>query len=153
MSKRFQKAAFLRGLFSFALARPPQQRLVSLAVTAFIQEDTMFDDTLNSSWDERSRRGLTALTSFGLQALLGALLLVLPLLRPMGLPSLRQLSPPVSLGQPLGEAPAGRTQASGNAAASSRVAITLRMPVRNPSDIPVAGDDGPPTVGLSGPSL
>jgi protein TonB len=113
----------------------------------------VFTNTLHSSWDERSRRGLTALTSFGLQALLGALLLVLPLLRPMGLPSLRQLSPPVSLGQPLGEAPAGRTQASGNAAASSRVAITLRMPVRNPSDIPVAGDDGPPTVGLSGPSL
>ena len=29
----------------------------------------MFDDTLDSSWDERSRRGLTTLTSFGLQAL------------------------------------------------------------------------------------
>jgi protein TonB len=113
----------------------------------------MFTNTLNSSWDERSRRGLTALTSFGLQALLGALLLVLPLLRPMGLPSLRQLSPPVSLGQPLGEAPAARTQATGTAAASSPVAITLRMPVRNPSDIPVASDDGPPTVGPSGPSL
>jgi hypothetical protein len=44
----------------------------------------MFDDTLNSSWDERSRRGLTTLTSFGLQALAVGLLLVLPLLRPTG---------------------------------------------------------------------
>ena len=114
----------------------------------------MFTNTLNSSWDERSRRGLTALTSLGFEALLGASLLVLPLLRPMGLPSLRKLSPPVSLGQPLGEAPAARMQASGNAASSSTpVAITLRMPVRNPSDIPVASDDGPPTVGPSGPSL
>jgi len=113
----------------------------------------MFANTLNSSWDERSRRGLTALISFGLEALLGALLLVLPLLRPMRLPSLRQLSPPVSLGQPLGQAPAARMRASGTTASSSPVAITLRMPVRNPSDIPVAGDDGPPTVGPSGPSL
>ena len=113
----------------------------------------MFTNTLNSSWDERSRRGLTALTSFGLQALLGALFLVLPLLRPMGLPSLRQLSPPVSLGQPLGEAPAARMQARGNTVSSNPVAITLRMPVRNPSDIPVASDDGPPTVGPSGPNL
>jgi protein TonB len=113
----------------------------------------VFTNTLHSSWDERSRRGWMALTSFGLQALLGALLLVLPLLRPMGLPSLRQLSPPVRLGQPLGEAPAARTQASGNAAAPSPLAITLRTPVRNPSDIPVAGDDGPPTVGPSGLSL
>jgi len=44
-------------------------------------------------------------------------------------------------------------RASGTTASSSPVAITLRMPVRNPSDIPVAGDDGPPTVGPSGPSL
>jgi hypothetical protein len=57
----------------------------------------MFDDTLSSSWDERSRRRLTTLTSFGLQALVVAVLLVLPLLRPMGLPLLRQLSTPVSV--------------------------------------------------------
>ena len=77
----------------------------------------MFTSTLNSSWDERSRRGLTTLTSFGMQALVGGVLLVLPLLRPAGLPSLRPLSTPVSLGQPLEEAPAVRTHASGNAAA------------------------------------
>ena len=36
----------------------------------------MFDDTLNSSWDDRSRHGLTTLTSFGLQALAVGVLLV-----------------------------------------------------------------------------
>src|ERR1700733_15596968 len=108
----------------------------------------MFTNTLDSSWDERSRRGLTALTSFGLQVLVGALLLVLPLLRPLGLPSLRQLSPPVSLGQPLEEAPAARMRSSGNTdAPTNPVAITLRMPVRNPSGIPDPSVDGPPTVG------
>jgi len=114
----------------------------------------MFTSTLTSSWDERSRRGLTTLTSFGVQALVGGALLVLPLLRPAGLPSMRPLSTPVSLGQPLGEPVTIRAHASGNATAPSNpAAITLRMPTRIPSSIPTAGDDGPPTVGQSGPYI
>jgi periplasmic protein TonB len=114
----------------------------------------MFATSLASSWDERSRRGLTALTSFGLQALVGGILLLIPLLRPMGLPSLRQLSPPVSLGSPMEEAPAITTHASGNAAApNNAAAITLRMPTRIPSTIPTDGDDGPPSVAQSGPYI
>jgi periplasmic protein TonB len=114
----------------------------------------MFDDTLNSSWDERSRRGLTTLTSFGLQALTVGALLVLPLLRPAGLPSYRQLSTPISLGQPLAEAPAARTRAGANAAAPSTPAeIFLRPSRRFPIDRPAAGDDGPPQVGVSGPYI
>ena len=114
----------------------------------------MFATTLNSPWDERSRRGLTTLTSLGLQALAVGLLLVLPLLRPMGLPSLRQLSPPVSLGSAVEEAPAARTHASGNAAAPiNAAAITLRMPARIPSSIPTDDDEGPPTVAQSGPYI
>lgn len=58
----------------------------------------MFSTTLTSSWDERSRRGFTTLTSFGLQALAVSILLVVPLLRPTGLPLFRPLSAPVSLG-------------------------------------------------------
>ena len=56
----------------------------------------MFETSLNSSWDERSRRGITALTSFGLQALAVAVLLIIPLLRPAGLPLFHSLSTPVS---------------------------------------------------------
>jgi len=112
----------------------------------------MFDDTLNSSWDERSRRGLTTLTSFGLQALAVGLLLVLPLLRPTGLPLFRQLSTPVSIGQPLAEAPAVRTHAgSNNAPPSNPAAIILRPSPRFPIGMPAARDDGPPQLGPSGP--
>jgi protein TonB len=114
----------------------------------------MFDDALNSSWDERSRRGLTALTSFGLQALAVGVLLVLPLLRPAGLPLFRALSTPVSLGKPLGEPPAPRVRAGTNTLAPSNPRdITLRMPTRIPSSIPVTNEEGPPAIGTSGPYI
>ena len=112
----------------------------------------MFDDTLNSSWDERSRRGWTALTSFGLQALAVAVLLVLPLLRPAGLPLFRQLSTPVSMGQPLADAPAVRTHAGTNTAAPSiSPVIILRPSSHFPTGRPAsANEDSGPPVG-SGP--
>jgi protein TonB len=114
----------------------------------------MFDDTLNSSWNERSRRGLTALTSFGLQALVVGVLLMLPLLRPTGLPMLRQLSTPVSLGEPLAEAPAARTHASGNTAAPVNPAeIILPTPTQIPHGIPSSGDDAPSSGGAPGPYI
>jgi periplasmic protein TonB len=112
----------------------------------------MFEDTLNSSWDERSRRGLTTLTSFGLQALAAGVLLLLPLLRPAGLPLFRQLSTPVSMGQPLADAPAVRTHAGANTAARSSVSIFLRPSPRFRTDMSPASDDGPP-VAPSGPYL
>lgn len=114
----------------------------------------MFDDTLNSSWDERSRRGLTTLTSFGLQALAVGVLLVLPLLRPTGLPLLRLLSTPVSLGKPLGEPPAASVHAGANTAPrSTALDLTLRMPRRIPNGIPTMSDDGPPQITGIGSSI
>jgi periplasmic protein TonB len=113
----------------------------------------MFNDTLNASWDERSRRGVTTLTSFGLQALAVAVLLVLPLLRPTGLPLLRQLSTPVSIGQPLADAPAIRTHAGANAAApSSTSVIILRPSTRFQTGTPATGDDAGQIAG-SGPLI
>jgi hypothetical protein len=79
----------------------------------------MFDDTLDSSWGERSRRGITTLTSFGLQALAVGALLILPLFRPTGFPLLRPLSTPVSLGQPTAEAPVARPRSSLNTVPAS----------------------------------
>jgi protein TonB len=112
----------------------------------------MFERTLNSSWDERSRLGLTTLTSLGLQALAVGVFLVLPLLRPTGLPLFRQLSTPVSLGQPLGEPAEVGPHAGANAAPLRNSAdITLRMPTRIPAEIPVS-EDGPPQVTGFGPS-
>jgi protein TonB len=113
----------------------------------------MFDRTLTASWDERSRRGLTALTSFGLQALAVGLLLVLPLLRPQGLPSFHQLTTPISLGQPIGEVAPVRAHTGLNAAVQSQpTQIIFREPSQIPHGIPAAGDEGPPLGVGFGPS-
>jgi periplasmic protein TonB len=112
--------------------------------TAF--DRTLFADTLAPSWTERARRGWTTLTSFGLQALVVGILLLLPMLRPTGLPSFHQLSTPISLGQPLVEAPAARAQASSNSASSRAEDFIFRRPSRLPIDTHPASDDGPPGV-------
>ncbi len=113
----------------------------------------MFSSTLNSSWDERSRRGLTTLTSFGLQAVVVGVLLIVPLLRPAGLPLFRQLSTPVSIGRPLGEAPAIGMHASGNPATPSHPVIVLRPSMRFSIGLPAAGDNAPEQGGPSGPYI
>jgi protein TonB len=112
----------------------------------------MFDNALHSSWDERSRRGLTTLTSFGLQALALGVLLMLPLLRPAGLPLFRSLSAPVSLGQPLGEAPVTRARSGANPAGPTNPVIVLHPSTSFPIGEPSAPDVGPPQIGLPGPS-
>jgi protein TonB len=113
----------------------------------------MFDDTLSSSWDERSRRGLTTLTSFGLQALFLGALLVLPLLRPTGLPLLRRISTPISLGQSLAEAPTVRAHASSNTALSNPASLTFRRPSPLPIGRPAPIDEGSPATADSGPYI
>jgi protein TonB len=104
----------------------------------------MFDRTLTASWNERSRLGLTALTSFGLQALAVGLLLVLPLLRPQGLPPFHQLTTPISLGQPMGDFTPVRTHTSSGAAPTQPSQIIFRMPSHLPMIVPSVGDDSPP---------
>jgi len=58
------------------------------------------ESLLETSWAERGRRGWMTLTSFGLQAVIIGLLLLIPLLTTVGLPLARVLKPPVSLGAP-----------------------------------------------------
>jgi protein TonB len=107
-------------------------------------------DTLDSSWPARTRRGWTTLTSFGLQALFVSLLLVLPLLRPAGLPSFHQLSTPISLGQPQPEGPAIRTHGASNTTPTNPAVIVFNRPPSLPIDTRPVGDDGPPQIGDSG---
>jgi periplasmic protein TonB len=107
----------------------------------------MFADTLHTSWLERSRRRWTTLTSFGLQALVIDLLLVLPLLRPAGLPTFRQLTVPISLGQPLAEPPAPAHSGVTAVAPSTLAVIFLRQPRTIPRGVPPTDDDGPPKIG------
>jgi protein TonB len=63
-------------------------------------EEKMFADSmLDTSWAQRIRDSWTTLTSFGLQALVIGLLLLLPVLKTVGLPSARTVSTPISLGR------------------------------------------------------
>ena len=63
-------------------------------------EETIFAESIvETSWAQRARRGWTTFTSFGLQALIIGLLLLLPLWRTVGLPSVRTISTPISAGR------------------------------------------------------
>jgi periplasmic protein TonB len=112
-------------------------------------ERTMFAETLDSSWTDRTRRGWTTLTSFGLQALITAVLLLLPLLRPTGLPSFHQLSTPVSLGQPLAETSAVRAHAGSQPLPDRPAVFIFRQPSPIPGGTRAASNDSlPETTGL-----
>jgi periplasmic protein TonB len=113
----------------------------------------MFETALSSSpsTHERSRRGLTTLTSFGLQAAVVAMLLMVPLLRPSGIPLLRQISTPISLGQPE-PAPVQPHGPSLPTAGRHNPEIFLRQPSQIPSQIPT-GSEAAPTMPSSGPYL
>ena len=58
------------------------------------------DSLLETSWDQRSRRSWITFTSFGLQLVVIGLLLLIPLLTTVGLPSSHILQPPTSFGVP-----------------------------------------------------
>jgi periplasmic protein TonB len=109
----------------------------------------MFNDTLHTSWDEHSRRGVTTLTSFGLQALAIGLLLLVPLLRPISFPLLRPLSTPVSPGQPRAEVSSVRPRTS-NAIPSNSADIVFKRSSSLPFAHPPSVDDGPPQISSIG---
>ena len=57
------------------------------------------DSMLETSWAQRTRRSWTTCTSFGLQAAAIGVLLMVPLLSTVGLPSGRTVSTPISVGR------------------------------------------------------
>ena len=78
-------------------------------------EKMFADSLLETSWAQRTRRSWTTLTSFGVQAVVIGLLLLIPLLTTVGLPSMRPISTPVSVGMPGAERPAPRARSAGAA--------------------------------------
>lgn len=105
------------------------------------QQGMFLDSMLEVSWAQRSRRSLTTLTSFGLEAVIVCLLLLVPLLRTVGLPSLRTVvSTPISMGrrdvQPLAARPH-------SGAAHPTAAPLMPAPFMQPANIPVGIDNGP----------
>ena len=126
----------------------------------------MFSESLlETSWDERGRRGCTALTSFGLQALILGLLMLIPLLTTTGLPLARTVSTPMSVTSS-GPGPTPHLHPGGRASGVRMIPYTGRimapgyMPhwIHNgpdPAEQPVAPGDGPDIGSYvrSGPAL
>jgi len=74
-------------------------------------EQGMFSDSLlETSWAHRGRRSWTTVTSFGLQVVVVGLLLLIPLLTTVGLPTNPLVTTPVSWGAPPPAAPQMRAQ-------------------------------------------
>ena len=109
-------------------------------------KDTIFADSLlETSWAQRSRRNWTTLTSFGLEALVIGLLLLLPMLKTVGLPSARSVSTPISLGRRAPEplAPAPRSWGASTAQPGIPPARFMQ-PSRIPTVIRTGPDDSTP---------
>jgi protein TonB len=115
--------------------------------------DGMFCDMVDSSWSERVRRGWTTLTSFGLQALVVGMLLLLPILRPSGLPLFHQLSTPISLGQPMGDPEPARPRPSSGFVPSRPSIFIFHRPSPIPFENHPTIDEGQPPVTGSGPYI
>jgi periplasmic protein TonB len=111
----------------------------------------LFADSLGSSRPELARRGWSTLTSFALQALVATVLLLLSIFRPTGLPTLRQISTPISLGEPQPLAPAGPVRRGPVTAPAHTPIIVFRQPSQIPSVVPNAGGDTAPAVPATGP--
>ena len=117
-------------------------------------EQKMFADSLlETSWAQRSRRSFTTLTSFGLQAVIMGLLLLLPLLKTVGLPSTRPITTPVSLGTRGGGQPAPRAHTTGHTVVvqnfdPNRIILPTGRPVVTG---PESYEPGPPDSPYTGP--
>lgn len=100
---------------------------------------------LRSSADQRLRRSWTTLSSFGLQALAMGLLLLLPLLRPGRIPLLHQLATPISLGEPVPDAPSTRARSGSATPAPSNLWNNhVLEPARIPIGVAPIAEDAPP---------
>lgn len=119
------------------------------------------DSMLQVSWDQRSRRGWTTLTSFGLQAAVISLLLLLPLLETVGLPKARTVSTPINAGRPDAGPIAGQPHGGSRSSPHTSVVIPLIQPGRVPMEVrtgpdnvasqpPGGGSDGITGIGFPG---
>jgi protein TonB len=108
-------------------------------------EETIFADSmLESSWAQRARRSWTTLTSFGVQMLAICLLLLLPVLKTVGLPSARTVSTPISLGRRAPEPLAPMPRTGAPAVQNNLVSPILVSPGRVPRIISMTADDPAP---------
>ena len=100
------------------------------------------ESLLETSWAERGRLSWTTLTSFGLQAVIVGMLLLIPLLTTVGLPSARSVSTPVSFGR-RDPGPTPAISSNGQRGVTPIVPYSgpILQPGSIPHGIPKPGDD------------
>jgi protein TonB len=114
------------------------------------------ESMLETSWAQRTRRSWTTFTSFGLQALIIDLLLLLPLLRTTGLPSGRVLPTPLSWGAPPPVSPSVHQQNTTTIVQSNFADKVLIAPREVPRQVAMVEETAAPpqmsfnTVGVPG---
>jgi protein TonB len=113
------------------------------------------DSLLETSWAQRSRRSWTTLTSFGLEALAIAVLLLVPLWKTVGLPSAHTLSTPVTLMRTIPVTPATQPHGgSGLPHATNVVIPRFVAPGHIPTGIHNGHEDpAPEPIGIGGPDI
>jgi len=106
----------------------------------------MFADSMvETSWAQQARRGWTTLTSFGLQVVVVGLLLLIPLLRTVGSPTvMRTVSTPISMGRP--EPPSATPPRTGRSSPAPSSPTTARFvaPGHVPNTISMTADNTAP---------
>jgi protein TonB len=102
------------------------------------------DSMLETSWAQRSRRSWMTLTSFGVQAVVVGILLLLPLVRPVALPFMRPLPTPISMAPPPGAPPVTQHQRATTTAQSNLADNILIMPREVPRDIAMINETAAP---------
>lgn len=108
------------------------------------------ESLLENTWAQRSRRGLTTLSSFGLQAIIIGSLIFLSLLRSVVMPSAQVVSTPIFASR-LEPEPLSTHPHSGSSAAQNNVAvIRLMQPARVPTGIHQGANEASPEL-PSGP--
>jgi protein TonB len=106
------------------------------------------ESLLETSWTERGRRSWTTLTSFGLQAVIIGILLLIPLLTTVGLPSGRTVSTPISFGR-RDPGPAPNVHSGGRR--SGMQIIPYSGPIMQPTQIPIGIPKGKDETPFAGP--
>jgi periplasmic protein TonB len=120
-------------------------------------ENMFVDCILEGSWAHRSRRSWMTLSSFGLEAIVITVLVVLPILKNVALPTARTVSTPVTLGHVRQPGSPAHPQRGGMVIPVANLDPNrLLWPSRHPSvavDNQQAGIETPDLVGGDGPGL
>jgi len=105
------------------------------------------DSLLESSWNQRARRGWMTLTSFGLQAAVVGVVLLFSLMQTVGMPLARTVSTPISMGR---RDPGPAPRVEGNHSSSvqiipynGRIMLPTRIPVGIPKGDEPSADPAP----------